>query len=58
MSAALKLEIERCDCCDCSASDHPCAFDCDYDEMCEGCRNSEDTKLSIQFDFDCLTGKL
>lgn len=49
----------RCDCRECSNDpDEACSFDCDYDDMCLGCKESSNADADKEFEFKKSQGLL
>ena len=50
-------KTEYCDCSDCKDSEDPCQFDCEVDDLCEGCFTENEHKKDIQFEIDQAQGR-
>lgn len=53
-----EMSSAQCDCETCLDSEKPCAFDCDTDEPCEGCREAREAAEDVGFAIDCARGVL
>lgn len=49
-------EIERCDCDTCLDREKPCAFDCDVESECDGCKVARIEQRDLEYHIDLARG--
>lgn len=56
--AQLSWFRKKCECESCKDSEDPCRFDCDMDDLCDGCRDAIEEEKDREFEILKAKGML